>query len=129
MRRSLTLFLALCAIFAASALELGCAGPAALRGRIQGLSQISDDEDQDKKKSDSDSSDSDHGSDSSSDSGDSRHSDSEGDSGSGSGGGSSSDDSSDEGAAFQEPRFTVPGLRNSQPVGQQPLAAGSPTAG
>ena len=48
-------------------------------------------------------------------------------------GGSGSDDSSDEGAAFQEPRFTVPGLRNSQPVrqtsGQQPLAAGTPTAG
>ena len=66
--------------------------------------------------------------------GGSRSSDSESDSGSGSGsGGSGSDDSSDEGAAFQEPRFTVPGLRNSQPVrqtsGQQPLAAGTPTAG
>jgi hypothetical protein len=97
----------------------------------------SDDEDKDKKNSDSDSSDSDHGSDGSSDSdrsGGSRGGDSESDSGSGSGsGGSGSADSSDEGAAFQEPRFTVPGLRNSQPVrqtsGQQPLAAGTPTAG
>jgi membrane peptidoglycan carboxypeptidase len=93
-----------------------------------------EDKDKDKKKSDSDSSDSDHGSDGSSGSDSSRSSDSESDSGSGSGsGGSGSDDSSDEGAAFQEPRFTVPGLRNSQPVrqtsGQQPLAAGTPTAG
>lgn len=85
----------------------------------------SEDEDKDKKKSDSDSSDSDHGSDGS-DSSRSR------DSGSRSGG-SGSDDSSDEGTAFQVPRFTVPSLPDSRPVGQasgqQQLAAGTPAAG
>ena len=106
-------------------------------GTDENSDENSDDEDKDKKKSDGDSSDSDRGSDGSSDSdrsGGSRSGDSESDSGSGSGsGGSGGEDSSDEGAAFQEPRFTVPSLRNSQPVrqtsGQQPLAAGTPTAG
>ncbi|MBL8925114.1 MAG: penicillin-binding protein [Pseudonocardia sp.] len=88
----------------------------------------SEDEDKDKKKSDSDSSDSDHGSDGSSGSDSSRSRDS----GSRSGG-SGSDDSSDEGTAFQVPRFTVPSLPDSRPVGQasgqQQLAAGTPAAG
>jgi hypothetical protein len=88
------------------------------------------DEDKDKKDSDSDSDSSSSGSGGSSDSdssGDSRG----GGSDSGSDGRSRSDDSSDEGAAFDQNLFDVPGLRSSsQPVsrtsGRQPLTAGTP---